>query len=325
MFKKSFFLLSAVMVCAMLVSACAASATPAPQIVVQPQSAPRGDTYSNQAGGATGAVAPMPAPANEKQAPADASGGEGAGNVLATTAERLVIKNANLALVVKDPAAAVNSIAALADGATGFVVNSSLTQISVDAKGNKILSGQISLRVPAEKLNDTLAQIKALAVTVKSENVTGEDVTAQYVDLQSQLTNLEAEAQQLQKIMDSTVKSEDVLAVYKELASVQGQIETIKGQMKYYTESAAMSLVSVSLEQEWVSQPIETGGWEAQGVFKGIQQAWVAAYQVGVTLLMWLGAFCLPVALIVGVPLFIVVRLGFRWYRRGQAKKTAAA
>jgi hypothetical protein len=268
----------------------------------------------------------MPATADEKgAAPGSTGSGEGAGNVRATTTERMVIKNANLALVVKDPAAAVNSISALADAATGFVVNSSLTQISVDAKGNKILSGRIELRVPAEKLNEALAQIKALAVTVKSENVTGQDVTAQYVDLQSQLTNLEAEVQQLQKIMDSTVKSEDVLAVYKELASVQGQIETIKGQMKYYSESAAMSLISVTLEQEWVSQPIETGGWEAKGVFKGIAEAWVAAYQVGVTLLMWLGGFCLPVGLIVSLPLFVVVRLGLRWYRRGKAKKTPAA
>jgi hypothetical protein len=281
-----------------------------------PHQAPFPAIVSGKSIGQTdGGAVPMPPVAAPAQPAAGAlaqdatTAGEGgaAGTVAPTTTDRLVIKNADLAEVVKDPAAAVESISALADAAQGFVVSSSVTQVSVDTQGNKILSGQISLRVPADKLNATLAQIKALAVTVKTENVTGEDVTAKYVDLQSQLTNLQAEAAQLQKIMDSGTKTEDVLAVYKELASVQGQIEVIQGQIKYYSESAAMSLISVSLEQDVASQPIETGSWQPQGVLKNIAEAWVATYQFVATLALWGGIYCLPIVLVLGLV------VGFFW------------
>jgi len=302
MFRK----FSALLVAAVLIlTACAPAA---------PRSSVAPSYYDQSAGGAAPA---QPTPASAAHAPG--SEGETGSSVEATTTERLVIKNATLALVVKDPAGVVNNISALADGAGGFVVNSSVTQVSVDTQGNKILSGQIALRVPAAKLNDVLTQIKALAVSVKSENVTGEDVTAQYVDLQSQLTNLQAEADQLQKIMDSATKTQDVLTVYKELSSVQGQIETIKGQMKYYSESAAMSLVTVSLEQDVASQPIETGSWKPAGVLKSIAEAWVGTYQVVATLALWGGIYCLPILLVLGI-LGGLMYLAVRRVRRSMRK-----
>ncbi len=308
MFKKISVLLFAAVI---ILTGCAQAATP-----------PQRSSYSSPASGGVAPAQPQvmaTAVVSEDHAP-------GGGGVAATTTERLVIKNATLDLLVKDPAGVVNNISAMAEGAGGFVVNSSVTQVSVDAQGNKILSGQIALRVPAAKLNDILTQIKALAVTVKSDNVTGEDVTAQYVDLQSQLTNLQAEADQLTKIMDSATKTQDVLTVYKELASVQGQIESIKGQMKYYSESAAMSLVTVTLEQEYVSQPIETGGWKPADVLKSITGAWVGTYQIVATLAMWGGIYCLPILLVLGIlagVIYVVVRRVTRATRK-TPKSTAA-
>jgi hypothetical protein len=294
MFKK----LSALLLAAVfMLAACAPAATPS-------------TGYSDQAASGSAPAQPVVQTQVVAQVKSPGSAGE-AYNTTPATTERLVIKNATVALVVKDPATVVNSISALAEGAEGFVVNSSVTQVSVDAQGNKILSGQISLRVPAAKLNDILAQIKAQAVSVKSENITGEDVTAQYVDLQSQLTNLQAEAEQLQKIMDSATKTDDVLTVYQQLASVQGQIETIKGQMKYYSESAAMSLITVTLEQEWVSQPIQSGSWQPQGVLKSIAEAWVGTYQVAATVLLWGSIYCLPIIVVIGLIgglLYLVMR-----------------
>jgi hypothetical protein len=121
--------------------------------------------------------------------------------------------------------------------------------------------------------------------------------------------------------MDSTTKAEDVLAVFKELSAVQGQIETIKGQMKYYRESAAMSFISVTLEQEWISQPLETGTWKPEGVLKSIAEAWVGTYHVVATLAMWGGIYCLPILLVLGIVgglLYTVARLTVRRQRRGQ-------
>jgi len=101
--------------------------------------------------------------------------------------QRIVLKNASLTLTVQDPAQTVNQITQLAEGAGGWVVNSNTT--GAEYSGNKVAQGTISVRVPADKFLTVLDQIKASAVSVDSETITGEDVTQKYVDLNGQLTN----------------------------------------------------------------------------------------------------------------------------------------
>ena len=267
--------------------------------------------------------------ADDRQALTTASGGAAPGafpvaDIAAQSVDRLVIKNANLTLTVTDPTAANNAITALAEGLGGFVVSSNIYQTSTDAAGNKIMQANVAIRVPAERLNEALAQIKALAVTgeADSENISGEDVTAQYTDLESQLRNLEAAEAQLQTIMEGAKRTEDVLSVYNQLVSVRGEIEQVRGQMKYYSEAAAMSLVNISLLPDALSQPIEVGGWKAEGVAKEAVEALVRAFQGLASAGIWLGIYVLPLGLVFGIPLWLVGRAVVRRLRK---PKSAAA
>src|SRR6185503_841993 len=98
---------------------------------------------------------------------------------------RLVIRNATLSLVVADPAAASTQIAALATSLGGYVVTSNTYQASVDSAGNKIMQASLTIRVPSAQLDAALAQPRGMAVEVRSETVSGQDVTSEYTDLQS--------------------------------------------------------------------------------------------------------------------------------------------
>jgi hypothetical protein len=297
---------------ALLLSACAAAATPAPGSVdVQ--------TEGKGGGGASSGFAP-PSGADEAE-----SGARRAAASDVTTAERLVIKSAILSLVVKDPAISVDSISVLADGLDGFVVSSNVYLASTDAAGNKIMRAQISIRVPADKFLSAIEQLEGMAVTGKADtkNVSGEDVTAQYTDLESQLRNLEAAEQQLQKIMDSATKTEDVLAVYNQLVAIRGQIEQVKGQMKYYRESAALSLISIELIPDVLSQPIEIAGWKPQGVAKQAIEALIVALQFIATLGIWGALFCVPLTVLFGVPGYFAVRYGMRRFRKSKPAASA--
>ncbi|MBL8058028.1 MAG: DUF4349 domain-containing protein, partial [Anaerolineales bacterium] len=199
-----------------------------------------------------------------------------------------------------------------------FVVSSNIYQASVDAAGNKLMQANLAVRVPAARLTEALTQIKHLAVTgeAETENITGEDVTAQYTDLESQLRNLEAAEAQLQKILEEAKRTEDVLNVFNQLTSIRGQIEQVKGQMKYYQESAAMSLISVSLLPDALSQPIEVGGWKAEGVAKEAIEALVRAMQNLASAGIWLGIYVLPLFLVFAIPLGLVGRAVVRWLRK---------
>jgi hypothetical protein len=245
-------------------------------------------------------------------------------SVSQAAADRLVIRNANLSLLVADPVQANAAIAQLAASLNGFVVSSSVYQASTDAQGNKIMQASITIRVPSEQLDGALTQIRGLAVEVQTESITGQDVTAEFTDLSSRLRNLEATEAQLVNIMDSATKTEEVLAVFNQLTYIREQIEQVKGQMKYYSESAAMSAVTVQLIPDVLAQPIEVGGWKPQGIAKEAIEALVRAFQGLATGLIWIGLYALPLLLILGLPLYLVARLIARRVRKPRPSAPAA-
>jgi hypothetical protein len=113
---------------------------------------------------------------------------------LAEAQPRLIIRTADLTLVVKDTQEALDALTRLAGEFGGFVVSSSASRAAENA-----LEGSITLRVEAARFDEALARIRALAIEVRSESVRGEDVTAEYVDLDARMRNLEAAEAQLSK------------------------------------------------------------------------------------------------------------------------------
>jgi len=250
---------------------------------------------------------------------ADASGkgqGQGAAPGAPAVLDRIVIKTANLSMVVSDPSDAAQRITALATGMGGFVVSSNTTEASVDANGKKIMQASLTVRVPSAQLDAALTQIRAMAVEVKNVSVTGQDVTSQYTDLQSQLRNAEAAEAKLTEIMNAAVKTEDVMAVFNQLTQVRAQVEQLKGQIQYYDESASMSAISMDLIPDALNQPIAVGGWQPQGVAKDALESLVRAFQGLATGVIWVGLYILPLGLVIGLPLYAVLRLVARRLRR---------
>ena len=236
--------------------------------------------------------------------PADPSLGFASQDIVA---ERLVIRNASLTLVVTDPAQSVETISQMTREMGGFVVSSNIYQTTYD---DNIRANQasITIRVPAEQLDEALSRIKENAIEVRSENVSGQDVTQEYTDLQSQLRNLEAAEEELREIMEASTNAEYVLDVFEHLRQVRQEIEITKGRMQYYEQSARMSAVSVELLPDVVARPLQIGRWEPQGTAKAALEALINILQFIADAAIW-GLICvLPIAAIFGIPAFFVVR-----------------
>jgi hypothetical protein len=174
--------------------------------------------------------------------------------------------------------------------------------------------------VDAAQFDQALGELRRLAVEVRNESVRGEDVTAEFVDLDAQLKNLEAAEAQLQQILKQATKTEDVLNVYRELTSIRGQIEQIKGRMKYLSQSAALATISVNLIPDALAQPVQTGGWQPAGVAKTAVEALIAALQGLVNIAIWIIIVVLPILLIIAIPFVILFAL-IRRSRRNKAAK----
>jgi hypothetical protein len=225
----------------------------------------------------------------------------------AASVDRLVIKNASLSIAVDDPLKSMDNISHMAEAMGGFVVSADMYQQSL-SNGVKVPQVSITIRVPAERLDEALSTIKAETdQPIISENQSSQDVTAEYTDLNSRLTNLQAAEKQLQEIMASAIKTEDVLSVYSQLVSVGEQIELIKGQMKYYEQSAALSSVSVQLIANAAVQPITIAGWQPKGVAKEALQSLIHALQSLADFGIRLVILYVPILLVIFVPIGLVI------------------
>lgn len=265
---------------------------------------------------------PAPAVVTDGVAYGPKGGGEEGFTNGAAAADRLVIKNATLSIVVDDTAVSVDSITKLAEGMGGFVVTLNTYKTAYGPEAQMAEQASMVIRVPSDKLNEALSQIKGLAVDVNNESVSGQDVTSEYTDLKSRLTNLEAAERQLQSIMEEATKTEDVLSVYNQLVYTREQIEVIKGQMKYYEESAAMSAISLDIIPNIATQPIEVGGWKPEGVAKQAIEDTIRFLQNGTDALIYFAIARLPFLLIVGLPALLIGR--WAWKRIAKASKASA-
>jgi hypothetical protein len=290
-----------------LLAACGARGSTAPQ---QPPS--DGNQYStplNQE--QSGAVADAPAsgdvdalryanePADDQRAAQD----------------RIILKSASLQIVVDDAAATLASITRMATDLGGWVVSSSTSQVLL-ASGDKVARGNITVRVPAAKLDDALNRIKSGAGAVNNESVSGQDVTQQYVDLTSRLKNLQAAEEQLRSIMTDAKKTEDVLNVYNQLVSVRGEIETTKGQIQYYDEASAYSSITVDVTPKAIETPIQIAGWSPGRTAQDALSTLVNALHLIADLLITVALLVLPLGLLVGIPLYLLYRVARRMGRR---------
>ena len=158
-----------------------------------------------------------------------------------------------------------------------------------------------------------------------SENVSGQDVTKEYTDLNSRLKNLEDAEAQLKLILDEAYKTEDVLNVFNQLTYYREQIEVTKGQIKYYEESAALSSVSVRIQAHEAVNPITVAGWKPSVTVSKALQSLVNALQSIVDGAIWLILLIIPILVIILLPfylLFLLVRALIRRSKRRKLEKS---
>lgn len=176
---------------------------------------------------------------------------------------RLIIKTGSFSIVSSNVSEAANQITRFAEDKKGIVVSNQV--YDMDTKP----SATVVVRVPVQMFNEVISQIKGVG-EVRSESINGQDVTEEYVDLEAQLNNLRATETQFLEIMKRATQIQDILAVQRELMNVRSSIESIEGRMKYLSESADYSTITVYLSSDSASLPIVDGSdeWKFVGEAK---------------------------------------------------------
>jgi hypothetical protein len=249
--------------------------------------------------------------------PAAASGESGAKSADHAATERLIIRNANLDIVVRDTQDAVDQVDALAEELGGFVIESNLNEYQEGMRA------YLRLRVPAEKLDTALERIRDLSMEVRRENISGQDVTEEYVDLQSRMRHLEATEERLLTFMAEAEDTEAALEVYDRLQSIQADIEQTKGRMQYLEDSAAMATITLNITPSELAQPIQVGGWRPRGTLRNAFESLIRVLQFLIDALIVIVVLVAPVLAVIALPLvglFFLIRAGLRRRKRRRAE-----
>lgn len=269
----------------------------------------------------------MEAPAPVESFSMDNSKTTGGLAITETEVTQMVIMNADLSIAVDDPAESLAAIQKMATEMGGFTVSSNLYKTQT-ISGKEVPEAYVTIRVPAEDLDEALEKIKALTGNpddyVLSETISGQDVTQEYTDLQSRLRNLEEADAKLSEFYEKATETEDALAIYNQKMQVTEQIEVLKGQIQYYEQAAAKSAINIHIQAKETIAPVTVAGWKPSGVARDALQALIDFGKGLVNVLIWVGILIIPILAVIGLPIFLFVRWLVRRNRRAQANRPQA-
>lgn len=322
---KLFTTLSLIVTALTILTACASAGdveTAAPQepgaIVEESRAEPAADL--SFAGEAEKSAAPMPTAGVAYQTVPDIGNAPGQ----AASVDRKIVKNAEVNVLVEDSDIAIDRLTQVVGDAGGYIVSSRVWyQAHLDGENYKYAS--ITLGIPVDQFEVTMRRVRGLAVRVLDENASGEDVTDQFVDLQSRLTNLEATQARIQSFLDDAKSVDEALRINQELAQIEAQIEEVKGRMNYLADRSAFSTITVTIAPELpelepapVSEPKP---WTPGETLENATKTLVKAYQGIVEFAIWLFVAVLPILAPPALLVWLVVRL----VRRKPKERTASA
>jgi hypothetical protein len=224
--------------------------------------------------------------------------------------KRLIIKNAELALEVEDTDVAINRSLGIVDEYRGYVI-SNRTWFNGEDK-----YATLAIGVPSDDFEEMLRRLKDLAVKVTNETASGQDVTDEYVDLESRLRSLEATAARIREFLADAKNVEQALQVSNRLSEVELEIEQVKGRMTYLKDRAAYSTITLQLNPKpGVVEPVVTL-WSASNTFTVastfLTKTATHLFQTSTDLVIWFTVVFLPCL----IPFAGLLWLGSRMIRR---------
>ncbi|MBP9732136.1 MAG: DUF4349 domain-containing protein [Candidatus Magasanikbacteria bacterium] len=215
---------------------------------------------------------------------------------------RLIIKTGSFSIVASNVSEAASQITRFVEEKKGIVVSNQVYDMDTRP------SASVVVRVPVQVFNEVISQIKGVG-EVRSESINGQDVTEEFVDLEAQLHNFRATETQFLEIMKRATQIQDILAVQRELMNVRSSIESIEGRIKYLSESADYSTITVYLSSDSSSLPIldDSSEWKLVGEIKEAMRSLVEFGKEFVSIVIRVVIFA-PVWGVIALVAWLIVR-----------------
>lgn len=179
-------------------------------------------------------------------------------------------------------------------------------------------SGYIVARIPADKLVGFVNLVKEKGNVIRSNEQTT-DVTLQYVDIESHLKALKIEQETLLGLLENATKMEDVIAIQSQLTQVRYEIESNESQIRTYDNLVNYSTVRIDVTEVERETQLETKSFGSE--IKAKLSDNLYSIKEGFRSLIIELIAALPYFVILGVVLFIGIKVGKKIYRKYTNKR----
>ncbi|MBI3738891.1 MAG: DUF4349 domain-containing protein, partial [Chloroflexi bacterium] len=219
--------------------------------------------------------------------------------------DHMIVKNGDIRLLVKDSDVALDGVTQIVGDVHGYIVSSRVW--FQDYYGTNYKYATLTMGVPVDQFEIALRRLRGLSLRVLDENASGEDVTDQFVDLQSQLNNLEATRDRIKGFLDQAKTVDEALRINQQLSDIEAQIEQVKGKMNYLSNRSAFSTITVSLEPDLpviVATPTLTptptptpalGPWNPGETTSAASRTLILVYRGVIDFLIWIFVVVVPI------------------------------
>jgi hypothetical protein len=215
---------------------------------------------------------------------------------------RAVISTGRMVLTSGDVGAARSDV----DGVLALVGGEVSDENTITDRHGTVTSSHLVVRVPGSRFDEAMRRLEDVA-TLRSSTRKAEDVTTQVIDLGARIAAQQAGVHRLRQLVAQTGDLRALLAVERELSARQGELQSLRQQRAYLHDQTSMATITVAITRR-TAAPVETAA--TGGFVGGLRHGWHALVATGTGVLLAVG-LVLPfavVALLIGIPAWIVVR-----------------
>jgi hypothetical protein len=233
--------------------------------------------------------------------------------------ERKIIRNGKLTIETDSPTSGQSKITSIAESLGGFVITSEFKQGGTSASESVI----ITVRVPATQFNEALEKIRTTGNQVLDENVTGQDVTEEFLDLEARIKTKKALEAQFLEIMKQAKNVSDALEVQTEISNVRTEIERMEGRKRFLQNQASLSTITITLK----TPPPIIVSTSTSKFGQSIKQAFAEGIDLAALIVLGLIRLIIvliPIALFIFLPLGLILRFIVRRFRNNKKSEPIA-
>jgi hypothetical protein len=166
----------------------------------------------------------------------------------AEAADRKIIRNAEITIEVPSTTDAQHQVTSIAETHGGFVVTSEAKQRESNDPAQRTLDIKLVVRVPSNQFGRAFDEIKKLAANTPAEQVSSQDVTEDFIDLEARIKTQKALEVQFLEIMRQAQGIAEALEVQRQIAEVRTEIEKLEGRKRFLENRSSLSTINVNIQ-----------------------------------------------------------------------------